>query len=67
MGLPFSCRRNPSKGEHMNDTFTETVLWFMEYAWLMVIVSLVLLTLPIWFIPYTVFKVWKYFRGAHDL
>ena len=51
------------EGEEMNDTFTETVLWFMEYAWLMVIVSLVLLTLPIWFIPYTVFKVWKYFGG----
>jgi hypothetical protein len=47
----------------MSDTFTETILWFMEYVWLMVIVSLVLLTLPIWFIPYTVFKVWKYFRG----
>ena len=47
----------------MRDTFTETVLWFMEYAWLMVIASLVLLTLPIWFIPYAVFKVWKYFRG----
>jgi hypothetical protein len=47
----------------MNNTFTETVLWFMENAWLMVIVSLVLLALPIWFIPYIVFKVWKYFKG----
>lgn len=46
----------------MSDTFTETVLWFMEYVWLVVIVSLVLLTMPIWFIPYTVFRVWKYFR-----
>ena len=51
------------KGEHMTDTFIETVLWFMEYAWLMVIASLVLLTLPIWFIPYAVFKIWKYFGG----
>jgi hypothetical protein len=50
----------------MRDTFTETVLWFMEYAWLMVVVSLVLLTLPLWFIPYTVFKAWNYLRGTHD-
>ena len=47
----------------MTDTFIETVLRFMEYAWLMVIAGLVLLTLPIWLIPYTAFKVWKYFRG----
>ena len=47
----------------MTDTFIETVLWFMEYAGLMVIASLVLLTLPIWLIPYTVFKVWGYFKG----
>ena len=47
----------------MNDTFTKTVLWFMEYAWLMVIASLVLLTLPIWLIPYAVFKIWQYFKG----
>jgi hypothetical protein len=47
----------------MRDTFTETVFWFMEYAWLMVIVSAVLLTLPLWFIPYTVFKAWNYLRG----
>jgi hypothetical protein len=52
-----------SKGEHMTDTFIETVLWFMEYAWLMVIASLVLLTLPIWFMPYAVFKILKYFGG----
>jgi hypothetical protein len=56
-------RRYPKQGEHMTDTFIETVLWFMEYAWLMVIASLVLLTLPIWLTPYTVFKVWKYFKG----
>ena len=47
----------------MTDTFIETVLWFMEYAWLMVIASLVLLTLPIWFIPYLMFKIWQYFKG----
>lgn len=47
----------------MTDTIVETVLWFMEYAWLMVLCSLVLLTLPVWFIPYTTFKVWKYFGG----
>ena len=47
----------------MKDTFTETVLWFMEYAWLMVIASLVLLTLPIWLIPYAVFKVWNTLMG----
>jgi hypothetical protein len=49
-------------GEKMSGTFTETILWFMEYVWLMVIVSVVLLTLPIWFIPYTVFKVWQNLR-----
>ena len=48
----------------MSNGLTETVLWFMEFVWLMVMAGLVLLTLPIWFIPYTVFKVWEYFRGS---
>ena len=46
----------------MNNSFTETVLWFMDHLWLVLLLLLLILALPIWFIPYTVFKVWKYFK-----
>jgi hypothetical protein len=61
--LLASAPAKTKRGTKMTDTFIETVLWFMEYAWLMVIASLVLLTLPIWFIPYLMFKIWQYFKG----
>ena len=47
------------EGEEMND-FVET---FVEFAWLWAVGMMLLLALPIWFIPYTAFKVWRYFKG----
>ena len=44
----------------MMGTFTEAVFGFMEIAWLMVIAGFVFLTIPIWLIPFAVFKVWKW-------
>ena len=39
--------------------FIEAFFGLMEIAWLMFICLLVLLTLPIWVIPFTAFKCWK--------
>jgi hypothetical protein len=39
--------------------FTEAFFGLMEIAWLMFICLLLLLTLPIWFMPFTAFKCWK--------
>jgi hypothetical protein len=35
---------------------------FVEFAWMWAIGMLLIATLPIWFIPYTAFKVWKYLK-----
>jgi hypothetical protein len=48
-------RRHPSKGEHMSD--------FVEFIWMWAVGMILMVTLPIWFIPYTAFKVWEYFKG----
>lgn len=47
----------------MNANFFEALFGLMEMAWLMVMAVIVLLTLPVWLLPYTAFKVWKSFRG----
>ncbi len=39
--------------------FTEAFFGLMEIVWLMFICLLVILTLPIWVIPFTAFKCWK--------
>ena len=43
----------------MSEHFTEAFFGLMEIAWLMFICLLLLLTLPIWVIPFTAFKCWK--------
>jgi len=43
----------------MMGTFTEAVTGLAEIAWLMAIAGLVFVTLPLWFLPYTLFKLWK--------
>jgi hypothetical protein len=43
----------------MSEHFTESFFGLMEIAWLMFICLLVILTLPIWVIPFTAFKCWK--------
>ena len=48
-------KHHPSKGEHMSE--------FVEFIWMWAVGMILMVTLPIWFIPYTAFKVWKYFRG----
>lgn len=35
---------------------------FVEFIWLWAVVMILIVTLPIWFIPYTAFKVRKYFK-----
>ena len=47
----------------MNANFSEAFFGLMEVAWLGVMAGIVLLTLPVWLLPYTAFKVWKSFRG----
>ena len=37
---------------------------FIEIVWLWGVCVLLMLTLPIWFIPYTTYKVWTYFQGG---
>jgi hypothetical protein len=36
---------------------------FVEFIWMWAVGMILMVTLPIWFIPYTAFKVWKYFKG----
>jgi hypothetical protein len=43
----------------MNSTFFEAVSGLMEIAWLLLIAALVFVTFPVWFVPYTVYKVWR--------
>ena len=43
----------------MMGTVAEAVTGLAEIAWLMVIAALVFVTLPLWFLPYTLFKLWK--------
>ena len=39
--------------------FTDSVLGLMEIVWLMAITVVLIVTIPIWFIPYTVFALHK--------
>jgi hypothetical protein len=45
--------------DHQMSHFTEAFFGLMEIVWLMFICLLVILTLPIWVIPFTAFKCWK--------
>lgn len=43
----------------MTESFLETVFGLMELLWQMVMLFFIALLLPIWFIPFTVFKLWQ--------
>jgi len=43
----------------MTSTLVEAVVGLAEIAWLMAIAALVFVTLPVWFVPYTLYKLWK--------
>ena len=35
---------------------------FIDIIWLWAVGMVLMVTLPIWFVPYTVYKSWKYFQ-----
>ena len=39
---------------------------FVEFIWLWAMGMILMVTLPIWFIPYTVYKVRKYIKEKND-
>ena len=43
---------------------------FVEFIWLWAVGMILMVTLPIWFIPYTVYKGWRYvqpkLRRTHE-
>jgi hypothetical protein len=43
----------------MISTLFKVVSELMEITWLLLIAALVLVTFPVWFIPYTAYKFWK--------
>ena len=43
----------------MISNITEALLGLMDIVWLMVIAVLLMLTIPIWVIPYTAYKLWR--------
>ena len=47
----------------MNEPFFEAVTGLAEIVWLMFVCLLLLITAPVWLLPYTVFKVWQNLRG----
>ena len=42
-------------------TFTQDLFGLMEIIWLYVIALLLIVTIPVWVVPYTGYKCWKYF------
>lgn len=47
----------------MNSSFLEAVTGLAEVIWLGFMCLFLLITAPLWLLPYTVFKVWQNLRG----
>ena len=45
----------------MTSRFTQDLFGLMEIIWLYVIAVLLIITIPVWVVPYTVYKCWKFF------
>jgi hypothetical protein len=50
------------EGEEMKHQFFEAVTGMAEIIWLGFMCLLILITAPVWLLPYTVFKVWQNLR-----
>lgn len=48
----------------MSSEFMEAVFGLAEIMWLIVIAFCLLISAPVWLIPYTVLKVWKKFKES---
>jgi hypothetical protein len=43
----------------MTSTFTEDLLGMLEIVWLLVLAVFLILTIPVWVLPYTAYRIWK--------
>ena len=50
----------------MTSTFTEDFFGLMEIVWLFVLVCFLLVTIPVWLLPYTIYKIWKQLRDKNE-
>ncbi len=55
--------RRVYEDHQMNSSFFEAVSGLAEIMWLMAIALFLIITAPVWLLPYTAFKVWKNLRS----
>lgn len=46
----------------MIESFMEDILGLMSIVWLMAITGMLIITMPIWFIPYTTYRLYKWVK-----
>lgn len=43
----------------MTSEFTEVLFGLMEIVWMMAVAVILFITIPVWILPYTLYKIWR--------